>query len=165
MDMGAGRPDAGVVDGQHRSNVPAQGELALSTASTARRLVEAPSARTRGEPTPGRSGGSTLSSKAAQLHDAAVAACLAEVHDAGHASSSASIAVAAACFRAKMAGQPAFAGERTARALGGYRRTEDASWQTADPLGFNPRHRDRGTRRIMSGLKILVRSTGAGGRR
>ena len=40
--------------------------------------------------------------------------------------------------------------ERTARALGGYRRTEDASWQTADPLGFNPRHRDRGTRRIMS---------------
>jgi len=25
MDMGAGQPDAGVVDGQHRSNVPAQG--------------------------------------------------------------------------------------------------------------------------------------------
>jgi len=40
--------------------------------------------------------------------------------------------------------------ERTARALAGYRRTEDASWQTTDPLGFNPRHRDRGTRRITS---------------
>jgi len=65
-----------------------------------------------------------------------VAAYLAEVHDAGRASSSASMAVAAACFRAKaacfrpkVAGQPAFAGDRTARALAEYRRTENASWQ------------------------------------
>ena len=33
------------------------------------------------------------------------------------------MAVAAACFRAKLAGQPAPAGERTARVLAGYRRT------------------------------------------
>ena len=48
---------------------------------------------------------------------------LAELHDAGRASSSASMAVAAACFRAKLARQPAPAGERTARVLAGYRRT------------------------------------------
>ena len=52
-----------------------------------------------------------------------LAAYLAELHDAGRASSSASMAVAAACFRAKLAGQPAPAGERTARVLAGYRRT------------------------------------------
>ena len=33
------------------------------------------------------------------------------------------MAVAAACFRAKLAGLPAPAGERTARVLAGYRRT------------------------------------------
>ena len=33
------------------------------------------------------------------------------------------MAVAAACFRAKLAGQPAPAGERTARVLAGYRGT------------------------------------------
>ena len=47
------------------------------------------------------------------LHDVTMAAYLAELHDAGRASSSASMAVAAACFRAKLAGQPAPAGERT----------------------------------------------------
>ena len=52
-----------------------------------------------------------------------MAAYLAELHDAGRAASSASMAVAAACFRAKLAGQPAPAGERTARVLAGYRRT------------------------------------------
>ena len=52
-----------------------------------------------------------------------LAAYLAELHDAGRASSSASMAVAAACFRAKLAGQPTPAGERTARVLAGYRRT------------------------------------------
>ena len=48
-----------------------------------------------------------------ELDDVALAAYLAELHDAGRASSSASMAVAAACFRAKLAGQPAPAGERT----------------------------------------------------
>ena len=58
-----------------------------------------------------------------ELDDVALAAYLAELHDAGRASSSASMAVAAACFRAKLAGQPSPAGERTARVLAGYRRT------------------------------------------
>ena len=58
-----------------------------------------------------------------ELHDVTLAAYLAELHDAGRAASSASMAVAAACFRAKLAGQPAPAGERTARVLAGYRRT------------------------------------------
>ena len=58
------------------------------------------------------------------LHDVTLAAYLAELHDAGRASSSASMAVAAACFRAKLAGQPNPSGERTARVLAGYRRTD-----------------------------------------
>ena len=58
-----------------------------------------------------------------ELDDAALAAYLAELHDAGRAAPCASMAVAAACFRAKLAGQPAPAGERTARVLAGYRRT------------------------------------------
>ena len=53
-----------------------------------------------------------------ELDDAALAAYLAELHDAGRASSSASMAVAAACFRAKLAGQPTPGGERTARPSG-----------------------------------------------
>ena len=58
-----------------------------------------------------------------ELHDVTLAAYLAELHDAGRASSSASMTVAAACFHAKLAGEPAPAGERTARVLAGYRRT------------------------------------------
>ena len=58
-----------------------------------------------------------------ELDDVALAAYLAELHDAGRASSSASMAIAAACFRAKLAGQPTPASERTARVLAGYRRT------------------------------------------
>ena len=37
--------------------------------------------------------------------------------------SSAAPAVAAACFRARLAGEPTPGGERTARVLAGYRRT------------------------------------------
>ena len=48
-----------------------------------------------------------------ELDDVALAAYLAELHDAGRASSSASMAIAAACFRAKLAGEPIPAGERT----------------------------------------------------
>ena len=58
-----------------------------------------------------------------ELDDVTLAAYLAELHDAGRASSSASMAVAAACFRAKLAGRLSPAGERTARVLAGYRRT------------------------------------------
>ena len=48
-------------------------------------------------------------------------AWLAELHDAGRAASSAATAVAAARFRARLAGQADPAGERTARVLAGYR--------------------------------------------
>ena len=54
------------------------------------------------------------------LDDANLGAYVAELHDAGRASSTASMAVAAACFRAKLVGQPNPSGERTARVLGDY---------------------------------------------
>ena len=57
------------------------------------------------------------------LDDPALAAYLAELHDQGRAPASASTTVAAACFRARLAGEPSPAGERTARVLAGYRRT------------------------------------------
>ena len=91
-----------------------------------------------------------------QLDDASLAAYVAELHDAGRASSSASMAVAAVCFRAKLAGQPAPAGERTARVLAGYRRTAgDRGRGQARPFGVSdlaavlatchrPRRRGRG---------------------
>ena len=58
-----------------------------------------------------------------RLDDQALAAYLAELHDQGRAPASASTAVAAACFRARLAGEPSPGGERTARVLAGYRRT------------------------------------------
>ena len=91
-----------------------------------------------------------------EVDDATLAAYLAELHDAGRASSSASMAVAAACFRAKLAGQPTPAGERTARVLAGYRRTaSDRGRGQARPFGVSdlaavlatchrPRRRGRG---------------------
>ena len=91
-----------------------------------------------------------------ELDDAALTAYLAELHDAGRASATASMAVAAACFRAKLAGQPAPAGERTARVLAGYRRTAgDRGRGQARPFGLSelaavlatchrPRRRGRG---------------------
>ena len=51
------------------------------------------------------------------LEDATLAAYLAELHDVGRAPASASTAVAGACFRARLAGEPSPAGERTARVL------------------------------------------------
>ena len=73
-----------------------------------------------------------------ELDDVALAAYLAELHDAGRASSSASMAVAAACFRAKLAGQPTPGGERTARVLAGYRRTaSDRGRGQARPFGVS----------------------------
>ena len=85
-----------------------------------------------------------------------LAAYVADLHDAGRASSSASRAVAAACFRAKLAGLPTPAGERTARVLAGYRRTaSDRGRGQARPFGLSdlaavlatcrrPRRRGRG---------------------
>ena len=71
-----------------------------------------------------------------ELHDVTLSAYLAELHDAGRASSSASMAVAAACFRARLSGQTPPAGERTARVLAGYRRTAgDRGRGQARPFG------------------------------
>ena len=71
-----------------------------------------------------------------RLEDAALAAYLAELHDQGRASASASTTVAAACFRARLAGEPSPAGERTARVLAGYRRTAgDRGRGQARPFG------------------------------
>ena len=58
-----------------------------------------------------------------RLEDATLVAYLAELHDLGRAPASASTAVAAACFRARLAHEPRPDGERTARVLAGYRRT------------------------------------------
>ena len=57
------------------------------------------------------------------LEDATLASYLAELHDQGRAPASDATAVAAASFRARLASEPSPAGERTARVLGGYRRT------------------------------------------
>ena len=91
-----------------------------------------------------------------RLDDQGLAAYLAELHDQGRAPASASTAVAAACFRARLAGEPSPAGERTARVLGGYRRTAgDRGRGQARPFGaadlaavlatcHQPRRRGRG---------------------
>ena len=88
-----------------------------------------------------------------KLDDAALAAYLAELHDAGRAASSAGMAVAAARLRAKLAGQKDPAGARTARVLAGYRRTagdrgQASSFSAADLAAVlatchRPRHRGR----------------------
>ena len=57
------------------------------------------------------------------LTDASLSAYLAHLFETGRAPASAALTVAAARFRAKLAGQPNPAGEATARVLGGYRRT------------------------------------------
>ena len=59
----------------------------------------------------------------APLTDARLAAYLGALFEAGRAPATAALAVAAVRFRAKLAGQPAPAGEATARVLGGFRRT------------------------------------------
>ena len=59
----------------------------------------------------------------APLTDALLAAYLGTIFEAGRAPATAALAVAAVRFLAKLAGQPAPAGEATARVLGGYRRT------------------------------------------
>ena len=59
----------------------------------------------------------------APLTDALLAAYLGAIFEAGRAPATAALAVAAVRFRAKLAGQPAPAGEATARVLGGFRRT------------------------------------------
>ena len=91
-----------------------------------------------------------------RLEDRALATYLAELHDQGRAASSAAMAVAAARFRAKLAGEPNPAGEATARVLAGYRRTagdrgrgQAPAFTAADLAAVNatchrPRRRGRG---------------------
>ena len=123
---------------------------------TARRLVEASVSPNTRRAYAGALGRLDAWLDGRKLDDVALAAYLAELHDAGRASSSASMAVAAACFRAKLAEQPTPAGERTARVLAGYRRTAgDRGRGQARPFGVSdlaavlatchrPRRRGRG---------------------
>ena len=60
---------------------------------------------------------------AAPVDDASLAVYLGELFEAGRAPATAALADAAVRFRATLAGQPAPAGEATARVLGGFRRT------------------------------------------
>ena len=101
-----------------------------------------------------------------RLDDHNLAAYLAELHDQGRAPASASTAVAAARFRARLAGEPSPAGERTARVLAGYRRTaadrgrgQARPFQAADLAAVlatchRPRQRGRG---VESGPVALER--------
>ena len=91
------------------------------------------------------------------LEDASLAAYLGHVFESGRTASTAAQAVKAANFRAKLAGQPPPAGERTARVMAGYRRTAadrgrgQAAPFTADDLAAvlatcpRPRRSGRGT--------------------
>ena len=114
-------------------------EAAIGRPTTAHRLVEAsvsPNTRRAYAGALRRLDDAWLDGR--ELDDVALAAYLAKLHDAGRASSSASMAVAAACFRAKLAGQPSPAGERTARMLAGYRRTAGARGRgQAQPFGVS----------------------------
>ena len=143
---------SGEDDGFHR---PAAAELERPTPS-ARRLAEASiSPNTR------RAYSGALRRLDAwldgrPLEDATLATYLAELHDQGRAPASAATAVAAACFRARLAGEAGPAGERTARVLAGYRRTAgDRGRGQARPFGaadlaavlatcHRPRRRGRG---------------------
>ena len=91
--------------------------------ATARRLVDASVSTNTRRAYAGALGRLDAWLAGRRLDDAALAAYLAELHDAGRAASSAAMAVAAARFRARLAGEPSPAGEATARVLAGYRRT------------------------------------------
>ena len=116
---------------------PEEAEIGRPT-QTGRRLVEASVSPNTRRAYAGALRGLDAWLDGRALDDAALAAYLAELHDAGRASSSASMAVAAACFRAKLAGQPTPAGERTARVLAGDRRTAgDRGRGQARPFGVS----------------------------
>ena len=125
-------------------------------AQTARRLVEASVSENTRRPYAGALRRLDAWLDGRELHDVTLAAYLAELHDAGRAAASASMVVAAACFRAKLGGQPIPAGGRTARVLAGNRRTAgDRGRGQARPFGLSdlaavlatchrPRRRGRG---------------------
>ena len=116
---------------------PAEAEIGRPTA-TARRLVEASVSENTRCAYAGALRRLDAWLDGRELHDVTLAAYLAALHDEGRASASASMAVAAACFRAKFAGLPSPAGERTARVLAGYRRTAgDRGRGQARPFGVS----------------------------
>ena len=84
--------------------VPAETAIGRPTA-TARRLVEASVSANTSRAYAGALGQLDARLAGQKLDDAALAADLAELHDAGRAASSAATAVAAARFRARLAGQ------------------------------------------------------------
>ena len=92
----------------------------------------------------------------APVDDASLAVYLGELFEAGRAPATAALAVAAVRFRAKLAGQPAPAGEATARVLGGYRRT------AADRAGARPPRCARtGSPRFSPPPPVPARTAGA----
>ena len=111
----------------------------------------------------------------APLTDASLAVYLGTIFEAGRAPATAALAVAAARFRAKLAGQADPAGERTARVLGGYRRTAaDRGRGQAAPLRADglaailatadrPRTDGRGRRPIYTTTAPYLAGSGSSG--
>ena len=98
------------------------GPLAVATPTT-RRLADASLSRNTRRAYAGALRRLDAWRGAAPVDDASLAVYLGELFEAGRAPATAALAVAAVRFRATLAGQPAPAGEATARVLGGYRRT------------------------------------------
>ena len=98
------------------------GPLAVATPTT-RRLADASISRNTRRAYAGALRRLDAWRGAAPVDDASLAVYLGELFEAGRAPATAALAVAAVRFRAKLAGQPAPAGEATARVLGGFRRT------------------------------------------
>ena len=110
------------------------GPLAVATPTT-RRLADASLSRNTRRAYAGALRRLDAWRGAAPVDDASLAVYLGELFVAGRAPATAALAVAAVRFRATLAGQPAPAGEATARVLGGFRRTAaDRGRRQAAPL-------------------------------
>ena len=110
MSQGSLKASVGAVEGADRgadgASTPGAGVLAVEVPCR-------PSPRTPAGRTPGLD--AWLDGR--WLEDVTLAAYLAELHDLGRAPASASTAVPGACFRARLAGEPSPAGERTGRGV------------------------------------------------
>ena len=98
------------------------GPLAVATPTT-RRLADASLSRNTRRAYAGALRRLDAWRGAAPVDDASLAAYLGELFEAGRAPATAALALAAVRFRATLVGQPAPAGEASARVLGGFRRT------------------------------------------
>ena len=90
---------------------------------------------------------------AAPVDDASLAVYLGAIFEAGRAPATAALAVAAVRFRATLAGQPAPAGEATARVLGGFRRT--AADRGRGVESHTTAHRRGRTDTVIAGLLFM----------